>query len=118
MNRECPECGMHTNVLDHNRCQKCDFELIDHVTTQLYDVDVCHNGEDWLVASEKILNGLDKALLSGFSGMRVIHGYGSSGGHTSIIKGRAIAFINKIARQKGYQIQQNSNNRGETVLLF
>jgi len=109
---------MHTNVLNNTKCQKCDFELVDHLIPQLFDVDVCHNGEDWAVASVKILDGLDKALLSGFSGLRVIHGHGSSHGHTSIIKSRSIAFINNIARQKGYQIPRNSKNRGETVLLF
>jgi hypothetical protein len=79
---------------------------------------VCHSGEDWGVASVKILDGLDKALLSGFSGLRVIHGYGSSHGHTSIIKIRSIALINNIAREKGYKKQRNSRNLGETVLLF
>ena len=118
MNRECPECGMHTNVLNNTRCQKCDFELVDHLIPQLFDVDVCHGGEDWAEASVKILDGLNQALLSGFSGLRVIHGYGSSSGHTSIIKSRSKALINNIAQDKGYQIERNSRNLGETVLLF
>ena len=118
MERECPQCGLHIDMLESKNCLKCDYPLIEHIKQELYKVDVCHSREDWPAAKVKILDGLDMALRGGFAGLRVIHGYGSGRGHTSFIRSRSISFIKELAKKRGYEMNSHPKNKGETLLLL
>jgi len=118
MFRDCPRCGMQVDAAEITSCPKCDCRLEEHLSDQIFEVDVCHNGEDWPTARHKILNALDRALLGGFSGLKIIHGFGSRRGHTSFIRNHSISFATRIVNEKNYALQRSRKNEGETVILF
>ena len=118
MKKDCPNCGMQIDVAKTLTCLKCDFVLAEHLTDEIHEVDVCHNGEDWPTAERKILDALGRALIGGFAGLRIIHGQGSRRGHTSFIRNHSISFAAKLAKKKNYRIIRSSKNEGETSLLF
>jgi hypothetical protein len=99
-------------------CPKCDGALLDVNHDRLYEIDVCHNGADREEARRKILNGLNRALLGGYSGLLVIHGYGSGRGHSSFLKGTAQRTLREIAHGHGYELEPDRSNPGVTRLLF
>jgi hypothetical protein len=109
---------MKVSVLEHPACPKCDFPLLSHAEENLFKIDVCHDGEDWPAARKKILDGLDRALLGGFGGLVVVHGFGSKDGHTAIIKAHASTFLMALSLEKKYRIVRSEENPGETVVLF
>jgi hypothetical protein len=118
MLRDCPSCGMQVDVVENTCCPKCDCRLVQQLKDQIFEVDICHGGEDWATARHKILNALDRALLGGYAGLRIIHGFGSRRGHTSFIRNHSIAFAARIVDEKDYELQRSRKNEGETVILF
>ena len=99
-------------------CPKCDTAVREVFLNDLYVVDVAHSGETWEVAKDKIEAACSAAIFGRHKGVRVIHGYGSSRGHTSEIKKRAIPFLNRMARRYGGKVVPDRRNPGAHLLYF
>jgi len=73
-----------------NHCPKCDGPASREIREGVLEVDVAHAGETWEQAREKIVKALDQAIHYRHAGLKIVHGYGSTSGH-SIIGPRATA---------------------------
>src|SRR5438477_5590330 len=91
---ECPVCG-NPGGQPGTRCQKCGELLASHPTRPLLVVDVAHAGESWEQAHQKIVKAVDRALVGRHKGVKIVHGYGQSTGH-SVIRTRAIELLNTL----------------------
>ena len=85
--------------------------------TGIYLADVAHAGESVSLAKEKIKKAVDHAYYRKYSGVKVIHGYGSKSG-ISIISGPAIGLMGRLARQYGGALKRDWANRGASLILF
>ena len=118
MKHLCPECGMVLNDLGVTRCPKCDCEVYARGRGDLMEIDVAHEGEDWPEAERKMLHAISRALLNRHKGLRVVHGHGSAEGHTSNLRPRVIAFLNEVARTRGYKVARDKRTEGVHILYF
>ncbi len=114
----CAYCGMEVDFRESPNCLKCDAPLDGAKEGRLYEIDVAHRNEDRERAREKIWAALDCALRRGYSGLLVIHGYGSKSGRCSVIKGEVIRMLKEIAYRHGYELQADGFNRGASQLVF
>jgi hypothetical protein len=115
---ECLECGMPIGNDTASRCPKCDAPLRDQFVDALHTIDVAHDGESWDMAQQKIDRGLDHARHLRLKGLKVIHGYGSGRGHTSIIKDRAEHYLRRLAREHGGRLVRDQHSPGAHILYF
>jgi len=114
--RECPECGFPLERNEVSRCPKCDGVASRHTTQGIYEVDVAHAGETWEQAREKIIAALDDAMHYGHSGLKIVHGYGSTTAGDSIIGPRATAFLRHLAEDVGGRYAGDRRNRGASII--
>jgi hypothetical protein len=113
----CPTCGIPLEAGRHERCPKCDSPIRGQILMGLLEVDVVHSGEDWETARRKIEKAVDQALLMGNSGVKIIHGYGSSTGR-SIIASQATTLMRGLAERTGGTFATDRNNRGAHLIWF
>jgi len=111
---ECPVCG-NPGGLAGTRCEKCGELLGSHPVRSLLEVDVAHGGESWEEAREKIIKGIDRALVGRHKGLKIIHGRGQTTGR-AVIRTQAIDLLNRLARQTGGRLQAEDNNPGAHIL--
>ena len=78
-------------------------------------VDVAHAGESWEQAHQKIVKAVDRALVGRHKGVKIVHGYGQSTGH-SVIRTRAIELLNTLAQRTGGRLKADGNNPGAHIL--
>jgi hypothetical protein len=85
------------------------------VSRGLLEVDVAHAGETWDVAREKIVKAMNEALLNGHSGLKIIHGWGSSTG-LSVLSGLAVTLLRGFATRYGGRLSPDRQNPGAHIL--
>jgi hypothetical protein len=117
INVECPECGFHVDYKVDRQCPKCDCLIRDQSVLGLYEIDVAHNNETVEIAEKKISDAVDFASYRGFSGVKVIHGYGSKSGK-SIISGPAVHMMKRLARKYGGKFTKDQGNVGASIIWF
>ncbi len=115
---ECSECGMVVEEAGDTPCPKCDGRLHRQCVDDLHVIDVAHSGEDWYVAEKKIERGVDYVLQHGLKGLKVIHGYGSKPGHTSLIGSRATHVLRRMAHLYSGRLTEDHNNPGAHILYL
>ena len=113
--RLCPECDFPIDHFRMNHCPKCDGPASREIREGVLEVDVAHAGETWEQAREKIVKALDQAIHYRHAGLKIVHGYGSTSGH-SIIGPRATAFLRHLAEELGGRYARDRNNRGASII--
>lgn len=114
---ECKVCGFILHSIPRQRCPKCDELIRKNVDMGLYEVDVAHSYETVDLALNKISDAVDRANYRGFSGIKVIYGYGSTSG-ISKISGPAVKKMKKLAAQYGGKFTNDRGNRGASIIWF
>lgn len=99
-----------------SECPKCGEVLRGRVYQGLLEVDVAHSGETWELARDKIQRAVDRGVLHGHSGVKIIHGYGSAGGGRAVIASRAIPLLRSLAQRMGGRVVQEKGNPGAHIL--
>ncbi len=115
---ECAACGFISDSPNVLTCPKCDECFFAETRNTLYEVDAVHAGEDAYVALDKIRDAISQAHLQRCKGLKVIHGHGTSHGHTSFLKSRIIAFLKKYAREHGHRLASDRYTDGAHILYF
>lgn len=116
MSNECPNCGFPLGI-DHFPCEKCGEDPATYRAKQIDEVDIAHGGETWERAREKMAAAVDRAKFLGFKGIKIVHGRGV-GGHTSVIKHRAIPEMRHLARRYGAKLVPDKHTDGAHLLYF
>jgi len=112
---DCPECGFPLETFGVSQCPKCDGPAPSNRRQGILEVDIAHAGETWEHARDKIVEALDRALYHGHSGLKIVHGYGSTSGR-SVIGPRAVAYLRHLAEEVGGRYAGDRNNRGASII--
>ena len=112
---DCPTCGFPLELGKIEHCPKCGERVRGAVLQGLLEVDVAHSGERWEEALEKVRQAVNQALLNGHSGVKIIHGWGSSTGR-SVISGPAVSMLRGFAQRYGGRLTPDKHNPGAHVL--
>jgi len=116
---ECSECGMEIANRAAKQCPKCEAPIRGEQIDELYRVDVAHRGEDRFEAQRKIARAIGEAQARGYKGIRIIHGYGSKPGHTNVIHGVAVRYLQDwVRRNQGAKLTADKRTPGAHVLYF
>ncbi len=104
-------------------CPKCDHAAINSASIKqslngTLEVDIAHNGETWERAKEKLDRAIDDALYYRYSGLKVIHGWGSQSGGQAVIGPRAKSYLRHIAEQNGGRFAVDRNTQGVSLVWF
>jgi len=99
-------------------CPKCGEPLRGQIYRGLLEVDVAHSGETWELAHEKIVRAVDRGILHGHRGVKIIHGYGSAGAGRAVIASRAIPLLRSLSERTGGRMVQEKGNPGAHILWF
>lgn len=113
----CPSCGIPLDQELHDSCPKCEEPVRGLRLKGLLEVDVVHSGEDWETARRKIEKAIDIALYKGHSGVKIIHGYGSTSGR-SVIGSRATALMRSLAERNHGRFAPDRSNPGAHLIWF
>ena len=114
---DCGVCGYVLQSMKDSHCPKCGELLRHNVNRGLYEVDVAHNFETVESALDKISAAVDRASYQGFSGIKVIHGYGSTSG-ISKISGPAVKKMRALAVEYSGKFTIDRGNRGASLIWF
>lgn len=98
-------------------CPKCDARIAADSLLPLLEVDVVHARETWDEARDKIETAVDRALLWGHAGVKIIHGHGSTTGR-SVIAPQAIALLRAHAERHGGTFARDKQNPGASLVWF
>lgn len=112
---ECPQCEFPLDPGTTGLCPKCGTAVRGMVFQGVLEVDVAHSGETWEVARDKIKAAMDKALLHGHSGLKIIHGWGATSGR-SVISGLAVSLLRGYAQRYGGRLSPDRQNPGAHIL--
>lgn len=116
--KECPTCGFPLDR--HERavtCPKCDEDLGKVRAESLMTVDVAHRGETRSDALRKLEKAISDCLWNGHSGLKVIHGHGSTTGQSSL-RPHVIALMRRHAERFGGVVREDGQNPGAHILWF
>jgi hypothetical protein len=114
---ECQDCGFPVDATRHRECPKCGSEVREKALLGLYEVDVAHSGESVEAAKKKIAEAVDRARYRGHSGVKIIHGYGSTSG-PSRISGPTVALMKRLAESYGGTFAGDRDNKGASLIWF
>ena len=114
---QCQDCGFPVDAASHRECPKCGAEVRGKLLLGLYEVDVAHNGESVEAAKKKIEAAVDRARYRGNSGVKIIHGYGSTSG-PSRISGPAVTLMKRLAESYGGTFAGDRDNKGASLIWF
>ena len=114
---ECPSCGFPLERGRDTTCPKCDASIQSARLLPLLEVDVVHNRETWNEARDKIEAAIDRALVWGNAGVKIIHGHGSTTGK-SVIAPQAIALMRALAERTGGTFARDKQNPGASLVWF
>lgn len=117
---ECYRCGFPSHVGNGDSCAKCGepFRNRRTATQGLLEIDIAHAGQTWEVAKRMIDSAIDDGLFHGHSGVKIIHGYGSTNGGTSIIGPKAKGYMRHLADEVGGKFTPDRNNPGCSLIWF
>ena len=121
---ECPQCEFPIKTMGLTECPKCDYSesenFIKNRTSNLgiLEVDIAHSGETWEQAKVKLDKAIDDTLYYGHSGLKVIHGWGSTTGGVAVIGPRAQSYLQHIAEQHGGRFTKDHNTSGASLIWF
>lgn len=113
----CHQCDFPVNSEHESYCRKCGESIRPQRGQGLLEIDIAHAGETWDIAKRKIDRAIDDALTYGYSGMKVIHGYGSTSGR-SIIGPRAMSYLRHLADEEGGRFAKDLRNPGASLIWF
>ena len=111
----CPNCEFPVNPGRLTVCPKCGESLRDRSLQGVLEVDVAHSGETWEVAREKILRAVDRGVMNGHRGVKIIHGYGAGNGR-GVIRTHAVPLLRSLAVKVGGRLSPDKHNPGAHVL--
>ena len=114
---QCQDCGFPVDTTGDRECPKCGAEAHGKPQLGLHVVDVAHNGEDVEAAKKMIEKEVDHASYNGYSGVKIIHGYGSTSG-PSRISDPAVALMKRLAESYGGTFAGDRDNKGASLILF
>ena len=96
-------------------CPTCGGSLRASQDQPILEADVAHSGESWEVAKQKITKAVDRGLFGRHKGVKIIHGYGRSTGH-SVIGRKAVDLLRELVHQTGGRLAQDNGNPGAHIL--
>jgi len=112
----CPNCGFPVDGRNLPRtCPKCDEDLIRAKARRPLQVDLAHSGETVETALRKLEAAVSECLWHGHASLKVIHGYGSTGG-ASRIRPHILHALQKHAERHGGRVAPDGQNPGAHVL--
>ena len=112
----CPNCGFPVDGRNLPRtCPKCDEDLIRAKARRPLQVDLAHAGETVETALRKLEAAVSECLWHGHTSLKVIHGYGSTGG-VSRIRPHVLHALQKYAERHGGKVAPDGQNPGAHVL--
>lgn len=112
---DCPECGFPLES-GGTACPKCGESWRGRPVRDLLVVDVAHSGETWEQAREKILRAVDRGVINGHRGVKIIHGYGAGGGGRGVIRRQALPLLRALAAKTGGKLATDRDNPGAHIL--
>ena len=114
--RECSGCGFPLEAMGLSECPKCDdYAPISRNTQGTLEIDIAHAGETWEQAKAKIDRALNDALYYNHKALKVIHGYGSSGGK-GIIGSQARPYLRMLAERYEGRFATDRNTPGASLI--
>jgi len=114
---ECHDCGYPVDLDRTSTCPKCGTHVEAEVLGKLAEVDIAHDGEHVNDALPKLERALDRALVGGAKGLKVIHGYGSEG-RRGVIGPAARRWLRQEAVNYGWRVARDKFNAGATLVWF
>jgi hypothetical protein len=111
----CPTCEFPVDLGRMSVCPKCGEGLKGKALQGVLEVDVAHAGETWEVAREKILRAVDRGVMGGHKGVKIIHGYGAGRGQ-GVIRSHAVPLLRSLAVKVGGRLAPDQQNPGAHVL--
>lgn len=111
----CPNCEFPISPGRMESCPKCGEGLRGRSLRGLLEVDVAHSGETWEVAREKILRAVDRGVLHGHRGIKIIHGYGAASGR-AVIRNMAVPLLRSLSVRLGGRLVEDRQNPGAHIL--
>jgi len=115
--RDCEQCGYPLTPSSSTICPKCRAAPGEYGRDPILEIDVAHQGESWETSRAKILQAIDQSMFQNLQGVKIIHGYGSSTGH-SVIAPRAIALMRHLAEEYGGRYTQDKQTRGASLIWW
>lgn len=114
---ECDECGFPVDLDRTAVCPKCGRHVEARFANGIAEVDIAHDGERVDEALAKLERALDRALVGGARGLRVIHGHGSSG-RRGVIGPSARSWLRREATRHRWKVARDKFNAGATMVWF
>ena len=114
---ECQDCGFPVDATSGRECPKCGAEVRGKPLLEPYEVDVAHNRETVEAAKKRIEKEVHHASYNGYSGVKIIHGYGSTSGHSHILN-PAVALMKDLAESYGGTFAGDRDNKGASLIWF
>lgn len=111
----CVHCGLVLDSAGIQTCPKCDSPIREKSNGRLMHVDVAHSGEDLDQALRKLERAIDDAIHGNFRGLKVVHGRGSTTGH-SRLKPHVIAAMKRAAKEYDGKVVPDRDNPGAHLL--
>lgn len=111
----CPTCEFPLNPGRDAQCPKCGSDVRGKPLQGLLEVDVAHSGESWDDARQKIIRAVDVGILHGHSGVKIIHGWGSTTGRATI-RQQAVRLLQSLAHRTGGNLVPDKQNPGAHIL--
>jgi len=99
-------------------CEKCGTSAYDQKIDLLHIIDIAHSREDVYDAEQKILNAISYAQINGFKGVKIIHGFGSQRGHSSVIRDHSVRFLQDYSRRNKTKLTKDNQTPGAHILYF
>ena len=113
---KCLQCDFPVDLEDTRWCPKCGSEVRRRRSGELLEIDICHSGESWEIAKDKIDRAVDTAFDRNFDGIRVVHGYGSTTGGRSVIAPQAVRYLRLVAEEEGGKYAKDLRNPGVSLV--
>ena len=117
MDIECNDCGFLISEYEKT-CPKCQMAVKNIVQQEkFYEIDIAHNGQTWERARKEFLQAIEYCQKYRYKSLRIIHGYGSNTGNSSI-KEYVLSMLKMYKQKYGWKYRQCENNQGSHTINF